>query len=403
MQVTVRPSIAKGKISAPPSKSMAHRLLISAAMCEGESIIQGISQSADVCATLDCLRALGVRCDTEGDTVCVVGVDPRKNAPISPLLCRESGSTLRFLLPIALLSGQDAVLRGAPSLMQRPMSIYQTLCAQKGMAFLQAQDEIRVRGPLQAGEYRVPGNVSSQFISGLLFALPLTDGDSRICIEPPVESRSYIDLTLSALQAFGVRAEWQDAYTLKIWGNQRYCPCRATVEGDYSNAAFLDAFNRLGGSVQVEGLREDSLQGDRVYCQYFDRLATDTPTLDIGDCPDLGPILFALAAAQNGATFTGTRRLRIKESDRVATMAEELQKLGAQLLIEEDRVTVLPSQLHPPTVPLSGHNDHRVVMSCAVLLSRLGGTVMGAEAVRKSFPDFFDCIRSLGVEVLIYD
>ncbi len=403
MQVTIKPSLVKGKISAPPSKSMAHRLLISAAMSEGESIIQGISQSADVCATLDCLRALGVRCDLKGDTVRVVGVDPRKNAPISPLLCRESGSTLRFLLPIALLSGQEAVLRGAPSLMRRPMSIYQTLCEQKGMAFLQAQDEIRVRGPLQAGEYRVLGNVSSQFISGLLFALPLTDGDSRICIEPPVESRSYIDMTLSALHIFGVRAEWQDDGTLFIPGNQKYCARAATVEGDYSNAAFLDAFNHLGGSVRVEGLREDSLQGDRVYRQYFDRLETDMPTLDIGDCPDLGPILFALAAAQNGATFTGTRRLRIKESDRVAAMAEELQKLGARLVIEEDRVTVLPSRLHPPTVPLSGHNDHRVVMSCAVLLSCFGGSIVGAEAVSKSFPNFFDCVRTLGVEVAEYD
>ncbi len=399
MNVTLKPSIARGIVAAPPSKSMAHRLLISAALSEGESVIHGISGSQDILATLDCLRTLGADCQQTGNTVRVRGIDPRKATPQEALCTRESGSTLRFLIPIAWLSGNAVTLHGAPSLMARPMEIFSQISREKSLQFEQNGQDILVRGPLVAGEYRVAGNVSSQFISGLLFALPLTDGDSVIRITPPVESRSYLDLTVSALRAFGVQVEWSDAYTLSIRGNQSYHATELTVEGDYSNAAFLDAFHWIGGEVSVEGLREDSLQGDRVFRRYFAALDEGMPTLSIGDCPDLGPILFTLAAMKNGAIFTETRRLRIKESDRVATMARELAKFGAELTVGEDRVCVHPAVLHAPTEPLEGHNDHRIVMSMAVLASRFGGQILGAEAVAKSYPDFFDVLRSLGVDV----
>lgn len=399
MQVTIHPGVAKGRVEAPPSKSMAHRLLICAGMCQGTSIVHGISGSADVLATLDCLRALGAECIREGNTVTVRGRDMRSASPEGILSCRESGSTLRFMLPIALLSGRNVMLGGAESLMQRPMDVYRTLCREKGMAYLQDGQSVCVRGPLKAGEYSVVGNVSSQFISGLLFALPTVEGDSTIRIAPPIESRSYINLTVDALRTFGVEVVWQDEHTLFVRGGQSYRPTETEVEGDYSNAAFLDALSLFGGEVEVEGLRADSIQGDRVYRRYFDMLSKGTPTVHIGDCPDLGPILFAVAAAKNGGIFNGTRRLRIKESDRAAAMAEELRKLGTAVTVYEDTVVVYPAAFHAPSVPLEGHNDHRIVMSLAVLLTLVGGSIRGAEAVAKSYPEFFKSLSTLGVSL----
>ena len=399
MQVTITPKRAQGRIAAPPSKSMAHRLLICAALSEGKSRVCGISDCADVSATLDCLRVLGVECQQEGDCVTVCGKDIRDAVPTSPLLCRESGSTLRFMIPIAMLSGNPVTLHGAPYLMQRPMSVYVDLYKEKNLFFQQEGQDITVKGRLPAGEYTVAGNISSQFISGLLFALPLTDGNSVIRILPPLESRSYLDLTVSALRMFGVNVTWENAYTISIPGNQHYLAQNTTVEGDYSNAAFLDAFNLLGGDVTVEGLRPDSLQGDRVYPDYFAQLRRGRAELCIGNCPDLGPILFAVAAAKHGGVFHETRRLRMKESDRAAVMAEELAKFGTRVKVFEDSVEIDPVDFHAPTVPIDGHNDHRIVMSMAVLLSLTGGTLIGSEAVAKSFPDFFDRLRQLGLEI----
>lgn len=400
MNVTVQKGVAKGSVMAPPSKSMAHRLLICAAMSEGESIIHGISQCEDVSATLDCLRALGVSVTKEGDTVRVQGKNLQSVVPSEPLCCRESGSTLRFFLPIALLSGKNVMLRGSSYLMQRPMSVYQSLCEEKGLTYLQDGESVVVKGPLKAGEYAVVGNISSQFISGLLFALPIVEGDSVIRITPPVESRSYINLTVDALREFGVEITWQNDHTLFVRGGQKYHAHETTVEGDYSNAAFLDALRLFGGDVQVEGLRTDTLQGDSVYRRYFEMLSKGAPTIHIGDCPDLGPILFAVAAVKNGAIFNGTRRLRMKESDRAQAMAAELKKFGTAVTVYEDTVVVYPADFHAPIQPLEGHNDHRIVMSLSVLLTLTGGTIEGAEAVSKSYPEFFDALRTLGVSAV---
>ena len=403
MRVTFSPSRAVGRVDAPPSKSMAHRLLICAGLAKGKSIVHGIARSEDVLATIDCLTALGAVCTVDGDTVTVEGVDVRAATPRNTLSCRESGSTLRFMLPIALLCGKSAMLLGSPSLMQRPMQVYETLCREKDMLYLQDEQSIVVKGPLPSGEYRVAGNISSQFISGLLFALPLATGDSTLVITASVESRSYIHLTIAALRSFGVNVTWRDDHTLFIPGNQSYRPQETTVEGDYSNAAFLDAFSLFGGDVEVENLLPDSLQGDRVYRSYFEMLCKGTPTIHIGDCPDLGPILFAVAAAKHGGIFNGTRRLRIKESDRAAVMAEELKKFGVSVTVYEDTVVVYPVDFHAPTVPLGGHNDHRIVMALSVLLSITGGTLLGAEAVKKSFPDFFENIQALGVAYTCFE
>jgi len=283
------------------------------------------------------------------------------------------------------------------------MSVYEQLFSELSLTYISDGKSIVVRGPLTGGEYTVVGNVSSQFISGLLFALPSAKGDSRIRITPPIESRSYIELTLSALRKFGIRATWEDDYTLYIPGEQKFTPGEVTVEGDYSGAAFPDALSLFGGEVSVDGLDPESIQGDRVYKRYYKMLACGIPTLHIGDCPDLGPILFAVAAAKFGGIFDGTRRLRIKESDRAGAMAEELSKFGTTVKVHEDTVVVYPTDFHAPEEPLYGHNDHRIVMALAVLLTVTGGEIEGAEAVAKSYPEFFDDLRALGIEVECYE
>lgn len=218
-----------------------------------------------------------------------------------------------------------------------------------------------------------------------------------------MESRPYIEMTRQAQAMFGVTSVWTDENTLRIPGGQRYQPLDTVVEGDWSNAAFLEGFSLVGGEVTATGLIENSLQGDKIYRQYYKMLQNGCPTLDIQQCPDLGPVLMALAAANHGAVLTGTRRLKIKESDRGAVMAEELAKMGVQCTVEEDTITVPGGRLKAPAEPLHGHNDHRVVMALSLLLSRLGGVIDDAQAVSKSFPDFFERIKALGIEVKTYE
>ncbi len=399
MKVRIEKGTARGTVSAPPSKSMAHRLLICAGLSDGECIVHGISDSEDMLATMDCLRTLGVQFEKEEDTVRVSGIDIRKAAALEKLNCRESGSTLRFFVPIALLTGKETVLAGSRRLMERPLSVYEELFSQRGITLQKTEREIRTRGSLRYGSFEMDGNVSSQFVTGLLLALPLLEGDSRIVLRPPVESRSYIDMTLSALRMFGVEAGWQEENVLYIKGNQRYHAEEVFVEGDYSNAAFFELLNLLGGQVKIENLREDSLQGDRVYEELLEALKRPDAELDLSDCPDLGPVLFAAAAAGCGGKFTGTRRLKIKESNRGEAMAEELRKFGVTTEVLENEVIVGRQGLREPKEVLNGHNDHRIVMSEAVLLTQTGGVIDGAEAVSKSFPDFFEKLASLGIEV----
>lgn len=399
MKVAIRPGKAMGSVAAPASKSMAHRLLICAGLSQGTSRVSGVEPNEDILATMDCLRALGATCTVDGETVTVTGTDVCKTGPARTLCCRESGSTLRFFLPISLLCGKPVSFAGTEKLLSRPLDVYRELCREQGFLFSHTGRTLQVEGKLEGGIFRVPGDISSQFITGLLFALPLAEGDSIIHITTPLESGSYIDLTLQALHAFGIKAWWQDRRTILVPGGQRYRATDMAVEGDYSGAAFFAAMNALGSDVEITGLSPDSLQGDRVYARHFQSLCAGRPEIDISDCPDLGPILFAVAAAKNGAVFTGTRRLKLKESDRSAAMAQELAAFGTEVTVAENSVTVTPMGFHPPQRTLCGHNDHRVVMSLAVLLTLTGGEIEDAQAVRKSFPDFFDKLQKLGIAI----
>ncbi len=403
MKVEIKSSRASGAVCVPPSKSMAHRLLIAAALAEGTSKIKGISECDDVLATADCLRALGATLSLSGNEMTVVGINPREAKPKCALDCRESGSTLRFMFPIALLSGERVRFIGAKRLLERPLGVYFDICKSEGIEVSQGDVAIETYGRLDVTELSVRGDISSQFISGLLFASPYMTGDVRIHITEKIESRSYIDLTLDAMHSFGVEAIWENDSTLFIAAGQGYCPSDITVEGDYSAAPFLDGFGLFGGEVELLGLRPDSLQGDRVYREHFKSLVAGSCELDLGDCPDLAPILFTVASALHGARFTSTARLRIKESDRAAVMAEELSKFGAKIEIYENSVEVFPSQLHTPSETLCSHNDHRVVMSLALLASIYGGSIEGAEAVKKSYPNYFRDIIALGIDVKCYE
>ena len=407
MTVTILPSIANGKIEAPPSKSMAHRLLICAGLAGGTSVIQNIDFSEDILATIDCLRALGIeiscgdRCATVRNPLRAGENLPEKAKVIPATLdCRECGSTLRFMIPLCLMSGQTYMLRGSRTLFTRPLTVYENICEAQGLMFGKEGNQLTVSGRLSPGEYEIPGNISSQFVSGLLFTLPLLEGDSRIRLIPPVESRSYIGMTMQAQEEFGVCTEWEDDLTIRIRGGQKYRPRKTRVEGDYSNAAFFEALNLAGGNVTVEGLKADSLQGDRVYRQHLERIREGYAEIDLSDCPDLGPVLIAAAALQHGAKFTGTRRLKIKESDRGLAMRQELDKMGVTVETGENEILVCTGATSPEQ-PLDGHNDHRIVMALAVMLTKTGGTIRGAEAVRKSLPDFWQRLAGLGVEMRV--
>lgn len=398
MNVKITPGKAKGTVAAPPSKSMAHRMLMGAGLACGTSVIEHIDLSEDIKATLGILEALGGRYHMEGDTVIMEGIGGNIEQPSGNLDCRESGSTLRFFLPIVLTKGGKVSFVGAKRLMERPLGIYEEICKNQQILFQKKETELLVEGTLRAAHFRVQGNISSQFITGLLYALPLLEEDSILEVLPPVESEAYIDMTLEALAVFGIAIR-QEKNCYYIKGNQNYQAQHVRVEGDYSNAAFLDAFRLLGGEVQVTGLRTDSLQGDRVYRNYFEQLQEGHPVLNIAECPDLGPILMGMAAALHGATFTGTKRLQMKESDRGRVMAQELAKFGVHVNVMDNEIEVSGGSLQRPTEVLDSHNDHRIAMTLTVLCTMTGGVIDGAEAVRKSYPDFYKVIRDLGIAV----
>ena len=399
MRAVFKPGKLCGNISAPPSKSMAHRYLLGAALTGEKCVLSGVDYSEDILATMNCLEALGAKITSDGDEV-TVNADKLAASDGVRLNCRESGSTLRFLIPLALCFGTSVTFCGSKRLFERPQSVYAELCKELGFTFEVGEDTLTVCGRLESGEYKVRGDVSSQFISGLIFALVYLGGESTVEIIPPFESKPYVDLTLEALRVFGADVHFADEYKIAI-KSSKLCAYSAGIEGDYSNAAFLDAFNCIGSEVNVCGLRADSLQGDRVYREYFELINNGTPTLDVSNCPDLAPILIALSALKNGAVLVGTDRLAAKESDRGRAMHEELVKLGGGLEFGENLITVPKQNLAYGGKVLDGHNDHRIVMALSVILSHIGGEIDGIEAVKKSYPRFFEDIKMLGAEVEI--
>lgn len=415
MKAKIYPSqITSGNILIPPSKSQAHRAIICACLARGKSVISNIDYSVDIRATLDGMRHLGADIREEGSTLFIDGTHTFEYDE-AVVNCHESGSTLRFFLPIFSLSGKKVIFSGSKRLIERPQSVYETLFKEQEINFVRTYPNITIDGKLKPGEIVLKGNVSSQFITGLLFALPLLEADSKIHIEPPFESRSYVDLTIQMLKHFQIEVEYEDAYTLNIKGNQQYQPTDICVEGDYSQLVFWASLGVLNHPVETHGLDLSSLQGDKKTIDILKNMNACIKTLDDGyqfrpstlsgtvidlnDCPDLGPMLFALATQANGkTTFQNAGRLRIKESDRIEAMETELKKLGCSISSNFDTVTITGPIKLQGNVTLLGHNDHRIVMALSILATIADEpiTIDDAQAINKSYPGFFKDLASCG-------
>ena len=399
MKVKILPSKTSGEVSAPPSKSFAHRYLIGSVLSRGKCVIKNIADSDDISATLSCIEQLGGSVTKDGNIVTVIPTNEKQieNAVFD---CKESGSTLRFFIPVVLATGaKNCTFSGSERLLARGIKEYEKLFENSDVTIKSDEKSIEVNGTLSAGNYEISGEVSSQYTTGMLFALSVLDGKSTLKITGNAESRAYVDMTIKVLKDFGADIAEPEKNYFEINGKGRLSPGEFTVEGDWSNAAFLIALSRLVGTISVSGLNENSVQGDRFSSVAFDALDGENAEIDLKDCPDLAPILFAYAAYKNGGKFTNTRRLRVKESDRANVMAEELKKFGANVKVYENSVEIEKTQLKPPIVPLCGHNDHRIVMALSVLAAVFGAEIDGAEAVNKSYPDFFRVIKKAGVNV----
>lgn len=416
MRARITPAkIDSGNITIPPSKSLAHRAIICACLAPGRSVISNIDYSVDIWATIEGMRHLGASIKEDKDTLFIDGIETFQYDG-DVVNCHESGSTLRFFLPLFSLTGKRATFSGSKRLIERPQNVYEMLFQEQGIDFVRTYPNIIIDGRLKPGELTLKGNVSSQFITGLLFALPLLEADSKIHIEPPFESRSYVDLTIQMLKRFQIIVEYEDAYTLAIKGNQQYQPTDVLVEGDYSQLVFWASLGVLNHSVETHGLDLHSLQGDKKTIDIFQSMNAGIKVLDDGyqfcpgtlngtvidlnDCPDLGPMLFALATQANGkTTFQNAGRLRIKESDRIEAMETELKKLGCSISSTFGTVTITGPVKLQGNVTLHGHNDHRIVMALSILATIADEpiTIDDAQAISKSYPGFFKDLASCGI------
>ena len=389
MDITITPGKLSGIITAIPSKSQAHRLLICAAFANNETTLICPDTNRDIEATVDCLNALGANIVRTADGY---SVDPVSHIPDTATLnCCESGSTLRFMLPIVGALGVDATFQMAGRLPQRPLSPLWEEMERMGCTLTRpTADTLRGQGKLKSGEYTIDGGVSSQYITGLLFALSLMGG-GKLNITGKIESLPYIEMTQKAMSIFGVRtndyivAPGQSFHTPGIW----------TVEGDWSNGAFFLAAQALGNPLNVQNLNPDSPQGDRASASLLKQL-NENIVIDASDIPDLVPILSIVAGAKNGAIFKNIQRLRIKESDRVASTIAMLEALGGRATSTEDTLTVYGTGSRGSIV--DAQNDHRIAMSAAIAATVCTEpvTILGAEAVKKSYPKFWDEYARLG-------
>ena len=395
MNVVITPSPLSGAVRVPASKSAAHRLLISAALADGPTRIAIGSTNRDIEATAACLRALGADIEAECDTLVV---SPIADVPAEVTLdCGESGSTLRFLLPVAAALGAQATFIGHGRLPQRPNAPLVEALRAHGAAIDNGLLPMAVSGPLTGGLWTLPGDVSSQYVTGLLFALPLLEADSVIRLTTPLASAAYVDMTLQALRQFGIDIEGM-ADGWRIPGRQRYrTPGEAVVEGDWSAAAFWLAANALGASIDVRGLDPDSVQGDRAVTALLEQ-----DTIDATHVPDLVPALAVAAASRPMRTvITGAARLRLKESDRLQSVADMLAALGYSATVTPDGMIIDGGRPKPCAAAIrtvDGANDHRIVMAAAVAAAYADRPVRvtGAQAVEKSYPDFFRDFEALG-------
>lgn len=411
MKVTITPATLRGSVPAIPSKSDVHRKLIGAALANRTTSLSLPRSSADMDATMECLRALGAKIDRTDDTVMIT---PINSVPENPVLdCGESGSTFRFLLPVASALSEKVTFQGHGRLPQRPIGELMEVMQERGVTFSAKQLPFTTKGRLQAGDYRIPGNISSQYITGLLLALPLLDGDSTITLSTPLTSAAYVEITRAVLDTFGVTVQ-ETPTGYRISGKQAFrSQGTLSVSGDWSNAAFFLTAGALSDPITVSGLDEADPQGDKEIVPFLRQFGANVSvegdavtvqtgkltgtTIDIGETPDLLPILAVLATQAEGETcFTNAARLRLKESDRLKTTTQMLKALGGD--VEE-----LPDGLLVRRCTLTGgetssYQDHRIAMAAAVaaIVCDAPVTITDAEAVDKSYPQFYEDYEMLG-------
>ena len=414
MNVTIKPNKLSGTIQIPPSKSLSHRAIIAAALAEGESIISNVLYSKDILATIDAMRACGAEIKEYSDHLVIHGSKVKRVK--SMINANESGSTIRFMIPIALVSGEEIEFRGENHLVKRPLDTFLEIFDEQGIKYTRGEDylPLKVYSGLKCGTFKVRGDISSQFITGLLYALPLLDGDSKIVITTNLESKGYIDLTLDMLKKFGIEIENKEYKEFIIKGNQSYKPYNYTIEGDFSQSAFFLVADALGADIKLSCMNMDSHQGDKKILLDMEDFGSNIifendllslenkalhgATIDFSQSPDLGPALTVLAALAEGeSNFINAGRLRIKECDRITAMRIELEKMGAKIIEHKDGMTIYGvKELHGAII--DSHNDHRVAMAIAMASLKTKGDIkiLNAGCVSKSFPNFFSVFESLG-------
>ncbi|MGD9964723.1 MAG: 3-phosphoshikimate 1-carboxyvinyltransferase [Candidatus Izemoplasmatales bacterium] len=415
MKVRVYPGFAKGQIVVPPSKSLLHRSIICACMANGKSIIKNIVMSEDIKATINAFKTMGVKIEKLENSLEISssGILPFFGDEI--IDCKESGSTIRFLMPL-FANKKGIYFTGKESLLNRPFKIYEDIFKKNNVIFKKIDGKIYIQNELQANTYEVLGNISSQFISGLLFSLPLKKSDSIIKIIGNLESKKYVDMTIDVLKEFGISiSKEENVYYIK--GNQKYLPSNYKVESDYSQLAFFAVAGIINGDIAIQNLNTESLQPDFEIINLIEKMGgkiikekniykfikseTNGINIDVSQNPDIAPILSILAAVSKGETcFENAQRLRYKETDRLKATSESLNLLGVKCKVKNDSFTVHGQNILQGN-SFSSYNDHRMVMSISIAALRANSpiTIEGAQAVNKSYPDFFEDLKSLGVKI----
>lgn len=410
--VNIIPSPLQGSITIPSSKSLCHRAIIAAAMAKGTSNINNVVLSEDILATIEAVKALGAEVKIIGSRAYIKGTDFSNTA--DTVDCRESGSTLRFIIPLGLLSGNSIKYIGSSGLSARPLAPYLEIFEEQGIKFDSTSLPINIQGTLKSGDFKLKGNISSQFITGLMFALPMLDGHSSINVTGPLESKAYLDLTIDVLKSFGIYIENDNYKSFYIKGNQGYTAAEYSVEGDYSQAAFWIAAGVLGNQVVCKNLNEHSSQGDKTFIDILKSAGakiivkdgTVTSSLsnikafdaDVSQFPDTAPILAVVAAFAEGTSrITGASRLRIKECDRLKAISTELNKLGAEIIEGEDYLIINGKKMLSGGV-VDSWNDHRIAMALSIATIRCTSPVIinNSGAVAKSYPHFYEDFTELG-------
>ena len=418
--VKFSPFIPNGTVNVPPSKSDVHRAIICAAMANGVSRISPVALSNDIKATIGCIKALGADAVLENNVLTVDGTNMYKNKT-ALLDCGESGSTLRFFIPIAAVGNINATFVGKGKLPQRPIGIFTEALPKAGtVCKTEGGLPLEIKGQLKSGIFEIPGNVSSQFITGLLLALPILEGDSEIVLTSPLESVGYIAMTIRTMKQFGVNIDTtENGWHIK--GGQTYKSCNYTTDGDWSQAAFFMVLGAIGGKVTVKGVAKDSTQGDKKCAEILAEFGAKVTqrdnevtvekgdlkaiTIDASQIPDLVPVLSVCAAFAEGTTkIINAERLRIKECDRLKATAELLNNLGGKVKELSDGLEITGvSSLKGGNV--NGYNDHRIVMSAAVCAARSDEDITAtfAMSINKSYPDFYIDYNSIGGKANVLD